>query len=182
MNSTESGAKGGQSTLERYGREHYSEIAALRKNRTPWNLGKNDGWVDKRGYRWLYVVENGKKRAMREHRYVMELSIGRKLTSEEVVHHINGARSDNRIENLRIEDWGQHTSNHHTGRKRPEHEKKTLEILANYREETRRLKSVNESLFEACKAALTCYWDDSAYDSRVRENIMAAVKLAEAGQ
>ena len=49
------------------------------------------------GYIIVYD-ENGDKIA--EHRYVMAQIIGRKLNSDEHVHHINGDRSDNHPENL----------------------------------------------------------------------------------
>ena len=35
------------------------------KGSVPWNAGTSNGWTDKRGYRWLYVTENGKRRARR---------------------------------------------------------------------------------------------------------------------
>lgn len=39
---------------------------------------------------------------MPEHRWIMEQYIGRRLVDEENVHHINGVRNDNRIENLEL--------------------------------------------------------------------------------
>lgn len=47
-----------------------------------------------------------------EHRLVMEQTIGRRLGKNEVVHHINHVRSDNRIENLKLMTVSEHMSMH----------------------------------------------------------------------
>jgi hypothetical protein len=47
-----------------------------------------------------------------EHRYVVELQIGRSLRSAEVVHHLNGCRHDNRSSNLIVVSRGDHSKLH----------------------------------------------------------------------
>lgn len=49
---------------------------------------------------YIVISINGKR--VREHRFVMEQHLGKKLTSNEHVHHINGNPRDNRLENLQV--------------------------------------------------------------------------------
>lgn len=58
---------------------------------------------------YVYHKINGKYRG--EHRLVMERFLGRNLSKKELVHHLNGIRDDNRLENLCVVDSSSHEIN-----------------------------------------------------------------------
>jgi hypothetical protein len=74
---------------------------------------KNPMWKGgiKRSGKYIYLtIANGIY--IGEHRYLMEKFLGRKLKSDEVVHHINYRRDDNRIENLVVMSKTAHSTFH----------------------------------------------------------------------
>jgi len=83
------------------------------KNLYAWKGGK---YLGSRGYMFVYSpdhpFQNSQKYVL-EHRLVMEKYLGRYLRPKEVVHHINGIKDDNRIENLMLfETTNQHGKYH----------------------------------------------------------------------
>ena len=63
------------------------------------NYNPKDGYKDIKVGNSYHGNVNG---WIKHHRYVMEQHIGRSLLKHETVHHKNGDRADNRIENLEL--------------------------------------------------------------------------------
>jgi len=70
-------------------------------------------WKNPKGYiEGRIWIDEDTYRNVKQHRYFMELHIGRPLHPLEDIHHINGIKDDNRIENLQIISHSEHWSLH----------------------------------------------------------------------
>jgi hypothetical protein len=88
------------------------------KNR-PYRILSGDG-------RWMIRTPEGYKgksyikgRYIYEHRFLMEQKIGRLIKDDENVHHINGKKLDNRLENLQLLKVSKHVSLHNKKKRKP---------------------------------------------------------------
>jgi hypothetical protein len=77
-----------------------------------WNGGRN---INTQGYVLIYSPDHpykDKRSCVREHRLVMEKHLGRYLKPDENVHHKNGDKQDNRLENLELLTKNEHDKLH----------------------------------------------------------------------
>ena len=101
---------------------HNSRIANKGKHRSPeteFKKGVRNSWkggikLSPHGYVMIFKPDYHKttKGYVYEHRLVMEQHLGRFLTQYEDVHHINGIKTDNRIENLELLSRSEHMRLH----------------------------------------------------------------------
>lgn len=76
---------------------------------------RGDTIADGSGYRWIYLPLHPRARRgfVQEHRIVCEAKVGRYLRSDELVHHVNEVKTDNRPENLEVMSQAEHNNHHH---------------------------------------------------------------------
>lgn len=102
--------------LGRSGRsdETRKKLSESKKMHRPGHTKKRDD-----GYITVYYPDHPDATSdgyVMQHRLLMEQHIGRRLGKDEVVHHVNKDRSDNRLENLRLMTARDHMSLHMTER------------------------------------------------------------------
>lgn len=108
-------------------RQSWHAIGVVAKTPQTWVAGHqlrrhfphNANQTDARGYfrRFVPGHPNASKHGfVYEHRLIVEAHIGRYLTRNEEVHHIDGNKSNNNIDNLRVMTKASHRTLHHKGK------------------------------------------------------------------
>lgn len=101
--------RGSTASAEHRARIGAAQAIAWATKRTRKPLGSRR--MDANGY-WLIKVREGGGRWDKEHVLVAEADLGRKLRPDEHVHHINGVKTDNRLENLCVMTQVEHARAH----------------------------------------------------------------------
>src|SRR5215469_3235581 len=91
--------------------KRYGKLTKLRRRGERKDYRFPGGHTNNQGY-WMIWI---KGKQIGEHRWVMENYLKRPLLKSEIVHHINGIKTDNRLENLEI--WN---TSHPAGQKVPD--------------------------------------------------------------
>lgn len=106
----------GKTYEEVYGKKRAREVKnrmSLRKIGSKNPNWKNGRYKEKQtGYIWVRSTNHPNVNShgyVSEHRLVMEGHLGRYLTKGEAVHHRNGIKDDNRLENLKVVAVGIHS-------------------------------------------------------------------------
>lgn len=122
----------------RYHKKQVDEGKPLTPIGRRWMEPEVDIYLDVNGY---VQIKSEDGRRMPEHRLIMEKHIGRRLLSEESVHHKNGVKDDNRIENLEL--W---SSNHPYGQRVEDKVHHARQMLATYGSDEERERYLGLSL------------------------------------
>lgn len=92
--------------------QRYCSRPCARKKNGGQNRKPETWWTNSKGYIEGKVWISGKQVRMKKHRWIYEQYLGRPLMPTENIHHVNGNKQDNRLENLQLMQHGQHSTRH----------------------------------------------------------------------
>jgi hypothetical protein len=99
-----------------------TNIARILKNNgaviTPYRIKNGGISISDNGYlRFNQTKSNGVNAGRRLHDLIAEMMIGRPLRHDEVVHHIDGDKLNNNLDNLEVMTRAEHTTLHKKGKR-----------------------------------------------------------------
>ena len=104
----------------------------------------------------------------------MEAHLGRRLEPWELVHHKDGNKSNNALDNLELTEFGPHTVLHHTGKPHSAEARRRLEAFAQMRWELERVRAVNADLLAALEGVVKWVGTDATYMDNATANLVNA--------
>lgn len=107
--------------------EQYEKVSKIVKQRNgPNHPNYRGGHIDKNGYRIIHLPG----RYVKEHRYIMEQQLGRRLMTNEDVHHKDHDKLNNDLSNLQLLTKSEHATLHWDDAKRKNQSEKIKAIRA----------------------------------------------------
>jgi hypothetical protein len=109
-------------------------------------------WTNQRGYiDGIIWIDAETRIRVKQHRFIMQGILGRPLLDSEDVHHKDGNKANNAIENLEVIDHGKHSTLSNNSRT---HAKGYKMNLTDNEREARSLRAISMKLDEMGRAAL----------------------------
>lgn len=116
----------------------------------------------------LNTQKDKKRRYILEHVQVMENYLGRPLEKNEVVHHVNGKKDDNSIDNLELMLHSEHLRFHSLGKKISE---KTRALLVSQRKGTHQKECHNQWKADITKERIIELYEKHSKQKDVAEKL-----------
>ena len=134
----------------------------LCRNRYIASKNNNGGSIDKDGYKIIRILN----KKYREHRYIIEIHLKRKLEKNEIVHHKDGNKLNNKIDNLEVIDRSLHLKKYHNNA----WNKGLVTINAHICKNCHKVfKTIRQPKRKFCSRKCSCAFNNGSYEKNLRK-------------